>query len=209
MKYEEITLAEHIEPIDAYRIGGFTSLPPEHLEKIAHMIAACSELESEIFDCLRFIADIKDDRTVRALIGKRSFSSVIELLKDVVTAKSWSDEDKEELGKIITNLKYISDVRNIVAHWKPEWRDGWLKFNRASTANKLVNPGGFIYPVTLKALGHTTHFAFLAREVLRQFVYTRQHDRSQFIEMRDDYIAFSDSVEMAIPPKVLAVAEFP
>lgn len=199
MPYIQYDPIEHLDPLDSYRDGVADNLPIEHAASIGRFIGVSAILEQSWHASAKEMTGLPDP-VARALVGSPQISQLISVVRQVASAVAWSQSLLSALDVIVARARYISKVRNIVAHWAPDYRPDWIRFSQALSAKKTDDSRLLIYPVRLVELNNCSQLAMMIISEQRALVAHAHHGgkESHYIDsmaMTEKFIVSHDLPE--------------
>ncbi|WP_138995718.1 hypothetical protein [Sphingomonas sp. PAMC 26621] len=148
-------------PLDPDGPEGYQSqdvpIPEPHCQAIGRFVAACCTIEKRFYYLVQGLLGLEPELS-RAVFGQPSYSQLISRLTTILEIKS-PEKLKSESGQyILSSVRYIMSVRNIVVHQDLAYRTGWIRYFK-DNAKDFSYPNNLIYPIKLVELDNLSKFA--------------------------------------------------
>lgn len=176
-----------MSPDEAYCDPFGIPMPATHYQSFGRFLIACAAIETAAHLGLRGMIPV-EDQLARTLIGQPRLDDLLTILGKVCADLGHGPSEKAAFSEIKGYIAYIYRVRNIVAHQKPSWRDGWMRYDRYETAKDISRRPELIYVLQLSELDNLTE---LTRAILKplglltkSFASTQTFDQAQLRPLR-------------------------
>lgn len=165
---------EIIEPLEhqtdegpyLYRGGDLSLMPSAHCEAIGRFMVHCAQLEGR---ALSLVSELLggDRGVVRFFMARTKMHEVPNLLKGVARRKEWAGESRKDLHLILTEIDYVFQVRNWVAHGMASWNNERIRFDDSFTSKNEICD---VYAVTPPSLVNIAHYATILTHAIAALV---------------------------------------
>jgi hypothetical protein len=135
-------------------------MPDGHYAHFGRFLLACARIESTAHQVIRPMIPIGQEMA-RMLIGQPRLEDLLNLIGKLCVNLGHTEFEIKAFRDVKTHASYIYRVRNIIAHQEPAWREGWLRYDRYSTAKDISKREDLLYIVRLDELDNLTEFAKL------------------------------------------------
>jgi hypothetical protein len=158
MPIQNHVLEDHMDPEEPYCDPISMPMPADHHAKLGRFLLLCAEAETVAHIVARRMTTL-DDITARILIRQPGFDNLMELITKLAKARGLNADKLSRLADLRKHLRYVYSIRNIIAHQIPNWRDGWVRFDRYATAKDTTDRISLLYVVSLSELDNLMMFA--------------------------------------------------
>ena len=161
------------------------SVIAEYSALIGRCLFAFADLEGIVLTVLRRLSELPDP-IARAFVGTPKIMEASERIVRVAAAQEFSDDDINRLLKWKKLIRYVAEVRNVLAHQVPTWRVGWLRYDNYMTSTNIWDLKRRMYVVRIDELDAFIKLIELVQRVPYPVDASKQRHPDSILRMQDE-----------------------